>query len=178
MKQLKTTAYTDPITGETFSGQQWVDMQFDDDGYLFWTKKAAVKMFIDIPLPDCFTWAEKGRLTELQHYMLKDHQLLVYRSHDGIRPLDIECMCRILGMSERRCHALVSKAKQEHVLKEIKIDSLIYFAYNPVYGFKGKRMSVMVYIMFQDELRKYLKPWVTERFEEQAQELRPSIKLI
>ena len=177
-KMLKTTSYTDTSNGLTTEKQQYVDAQFSDNGYLFWCKKNSVKTFIDTPLPNEFTWAERGRLTELQHYMLKDNQLIVYRSNKGITPITVNDMCRIFEMSDRQCKALVIKAKQYKIIKEVSIDGIKYFAYNPIYGFKGKRMSVIVFILFQEELKSKMPAWVINKFMNEAEEIRPTIKII
>ena len=177
-KILKTTSYTNMSTGLTTEKQQYVDTQFSEDGYLFWCKRNSVKTFIDTPLPNTFTWAERGRLTELQHYMLKDNQLIVYRSHGGIKAITISDMCRIFDMSSRQCKALIIKAKQYNVIKEVSIDGSKYFAYSPIYGFKGKRLSTIVFIMFQNELISIMPAWVVKRFLEEAEEIRPTIKII
>jgi hypothetical protein len=177
-KMLKTTSYTDTETGLTSERQRYVDAQFSEDGYLFWCKKNSVKTFVDIPLPNAFTWAERGRLTELQHYMLKDNQLIVYRSHSGIKPIAVEDMRRIFEMSDRQCRVLIAKAKQHKIIKEVSIDGIKYFAYNPVYGFKGKRMSIIVFILFQEELKSLMPPWVVEKFMNEAEEIRPTIRII
>lgn len=175
---LKTTKYLNPCTGELNEKESWVDTYFNDDGYLFYNRKMGYKIFTEICLPEEFTWSEKGRIQELQHYILKDNQLLVYRSNDKIKPIGGNEMCRIFDMSGRQCRTLINKMKSLKVIKEVSIDGIEYFAFNPLYAFKDKRLSVGVYLMFQEELRSVLPQWVIKKFAEQIQELRPSIKII
>lgn len=177
-KAIKTTSYLNPETGEFTARKSWVDMQFNTDGYLMQPNKNSVRMFLDSPLPDKLTWAEQGRLIRLQHYILRENQLLVYRSHGALKPVDIPEMCRILNMSERQCKGLMSKSQALGVVKEIQIDDTRYFMFNPIYGLKGKRLSLTVYLMFQEELQPVLPKWVIERFLSQAQEILPNIKAI
>lgn len=177
-KQIKSIKYTNPVTGEYKSSQYWVDMIFDDDGYLFWSNKNNVKTFLDLPLPKVFTWAEKGRINELKHYILRDNQFLAYRSNNGIKPLEISNMCKVLEISERQCRALIKKIKDIGIIKEVCVDGIKYFAFNPVYGFRGKRLSLNVFIFFQEELSAVLPKWVTNEFMLQAKELNPNIKII
>lgn len=177
-KALKTTTYQNLDTGEFVEKKSWVDLQFNDNGYLFRSNNNSVKSYLDCPMPQELTWAEKGRLLELRHYILKDNQLLVYRSHGTIKPVDIPEISRILEMSGRQAQNLMQRAAQCKVIKEIQLDGLRYFMFNPVYAFKGKRLTLDVYIMFQEELKSILPKWVVSRFLAQAKELRPNIRLI
>jgi len=177
-KGVKVTSYINQETGEFKEFQQLVDLQFDEDGYLFWNRKANVKTFLEIPIPDIFTWSEKGRINELKHYILKDNQFLVYRSGNVIKPITSIEMCKIIGMSERQCKALVSKMKKAKIIKEIAFDGLVYIAFNPLFGFKEKRLTLNVYLFFQEELSNVLPKWAIDRFSAEALELKPNFKVI
>ena len=175
---VKEIKYIDKETGETYIKKSFVDLQFTDDGYLFWNRKNNIKTFLDIPLPKQFSWAEKGRIEELKHYILRDNQFLVHRSGNLIKPLTTENMMRILGMSERQCKALIRKMKTLNVIKEIKFGDLTYFAFNPLYGLKEKRLSLNVYLFFQDDLKDVLPKWVVQKFVSQANEIQPHFEII
>lgn len=175
----KTVRYVDKTTGEYRERMQFIDLKFDDeDGYLWWSRKLSVKTFIDVPLPSCFTWAEKGRINELKYYMLKDNQFLVYRHSNTLKPLDVDAMCKILNMSKRQCSALIRKMKDEKVIKEVSFGGIKYLAFSPLYGFKGKRLNLTVYLIFQDELINVLPSWVIDKFSQTAVELRPMFEII
>ncbi len=177
-KALKITQYVNTETGEMYNKRQYVDLQFNEDGYLFWNRKTNVKTFIEYPLPKAFTWTEKGRINELKHYILKDNQFLVFRSGNTIKPIGLKEMMRILNMSERQCRALLIKMKKFNIIKEVSFDNLTYFAYNPLYGFKGKRLNLNVYLFFQDELKRVLPKWVVEKFAGEAKVLKPKFTII
>lgn len=178
-KMSKVTSYIDHNTGETFTRQSMVDKQFDpEEGYLFWNRKQHIKVFSDRKLPDEFTWAEKGRIDELKRYMLKNNQFLVYRTGNVLKPLSVHDIGRILEMSDRQARQLMAKCKKYYIIKEIEIDGITYFAFNPVYGLKNKRISLTMYLIFQEQLRTELPRWVVDRFAEQAEELKPTIKII
>lgn len=176
-KAKKITRYINP-SGEFSEKFRWVDLQFDENGYLFWNRKANVKTFIEVPLPEEFTWAERGRIHELKHYILKDNQFLVYRSGNTIKPITITEMSKVLDMSERQCKALIKKMKLSSIIKEISFDGLVYFVFNPLYGFKEKRLSLNVFLFFQEEFKKVLPKWVIEKFLAEAIELRPKFQVI
>lgn len=177
-RAIKLTQYINPETGEIYEKKQYVDMQFNEDGYLFWNRKSNVKTFIEHPLPKDFTWTEKGRINELKHYILRENQFLVFRSGNNIKPIGVKEMMRILDMSERQCKALIKKMKKYNIIKEVKFDGLTYFAFNPLYGFKGKRLNLNVYLFFQDELKKVLPNWVIEKFAGEAKLLKPRFQII
>lgn len=179
MKQLRTVTYTNPETGEYKEKKNWVDIQFDsEEGYLFWNRKSSIRSFLDAPLPIQFTWSEKGRIQELKYYILRSNQLLVYRGHNVIKPLLIPQMSNLLEMSERQCKTLIRKMKDYHIIKEISFGGIIYYAFSPIYAFKGKRLSLDTYLMFQNELKDVLPMWVVKKFTEQARELKPDIRII
>lgn len=178
---MKTEKITTYINGnkEIFTKHQYIDMQFDnEDGYLFWNKKSSVKTFIESNLPDIFNWEEKGRIHELKNYMLQDSQLLVYRGNRCIKPLTIKELCPILKLSERFCKLFIKKLKDNSVIKEIEIDRIKYFAFNPIYGLKTKRISLTLFVLFQEELEKVLPKWVINKFIEQSTEIKPNIRII
>lgn len=177
-KAVKHTQYINPQTGEIHNKIQYVDMQFNEDGYLFWNRKSNIKTFIEHPLPKNFTWTEKGRINELKHYILRDNQFLVFRSGNTIKPIGIKEMMRILDMSERQCKALVKKMKKFNIIKEVKFDGLTYFAFNPLYGFKGKRLNLNVYLFFQDDLKHVLPKWVIDKFVGEAEALKPRFEIV
>ena len=174
----KITRYLDKQTGEYHDVVHHIDLQFNEQGYLFWNRKTNVKTFVENPLPTSFTWAERGRIHELKHYILKENQFLVYRSGNTIKPITAIEMGRILGMSSRQCINLIRKMKKERIVKEISIDGLVYFVFNPAYGFKGKRLNLTVFMFFQNELIKILPKWVIDKFSEYAVELRPMFQII
>lgn len=177
-KGIKKTSYLNPKTGEYAEKRQWIDLQFDDEGYLFWNRKANVKTFLDMPLPKSFTWSERGRIHELKHYIIRDNQFLAYRSNNVIKPITANEMCKIFTMSTRQCLSLIRKMKAEKVIKEIKFDGLVWFAFNPLYGFKEKRLNLNVYLFFQDEFANVLPKWVIERYTQEANELMPKFEII
>lgn len=177
-KALKLIRYVNKDTGEFYDKRQYVDLQFNEEGYLFWNRKNNVKTFLECKLPKEFSWTEKGRIEELKHYILKDNQFLVYRSGNSIKPLGVQEMMKILEMTERQCRVLIKKMKTFNIVKEVKVDTLTYFTFNPLYGFKGKRLGLNVYLFFQEELKQVLPKWVVEKFVGEAEEIKPLFTII
>jgi len=81
-------------------------------------------------------------------------------------------------MSERQCKALIRKMKKEKIIKEIAFDGGIYFAFNPLFGLKERRLTIHVFVFFQEELKNVLPNWAIVRFLQEAKELSPVFKII
>jgi hypothetical protein len=174
---LKEISYVDEKTGKRFTKNKYISDPINDKGYLFWTRKSCVKSYLDIPLPECFTWADKGRINELRYYII-DGQLLAYKSGNVIKPLTCKEISRIFELSDRKTKEIVKKMKKNSVVKEISIDGLKYYAFNPVYGFKGNRLTLNVFIFFQDELKEHLPEWAYCELMQQVKEIKPNIKVL
>lgn len=178
-KMLKTTSYLNPKTGEITEHKSYVDMIFDDEaGYVAWAKKKAIKTYIDMPLPKAFSWAEKGKIEALRHYILRDNQFLVYRSGNAIKPMGVQQIGKLLDMSENRTKIFIRKLKHHSVIKEVSLSGVVYYSFNPMYGIKDKRITLTLFLIFQEELKGELPPWVVEKFLEQAEELKPQLTVI
>lgn len=178
-KMEKVVSYKNPITGEVIEKTSYVDMFYDDEtGYMAWTKRKGVKTYMDRGLPDELSFADRGRVDELRHYILRDNQFLVYRSNGTIKPIGINQLTKILDLSERRCKLFMKKLKQLVIVKEVNFNGLTYYSFNPIYGMKDKRITLTLFLIFQAELRTELPLWVINKFLEQAEELKPNLRVI
>lgn len=178
-KVLKRTRYENQHTGEIFDKKMLVEPLFDEEkGYLFKNKTHAIRQFLDRPFPSSLSWSEQGRLGLLKHYMLSDNQFLVHRSSSAMKPISMKDICKIVNMSDRQSRTFIKKAKEAGVLKEVVFDGLTYYAFNPIYALKARRVSLTLFVLFQDELKQALPPWVVAKFLEQANELKPNIEIV
>ncbi len=128
-------------------------------------------------MPKDFTWAERGRIDELRYYIIKENQLLGYRS-GIIKPLGIKEMAKIFNAGERQIKDLVKKMKKNNILKEVSINGIAWYAFNPLYGLKGKRITYTIFTIFQEELTSVLPIKVVNTFILQAEEIKDNIKII
>jgi len=178
-KSEKTISYLNQQTGEIHEKKSYVDMLFDEEtGYAAWTNKKGTKTYNGNHIPKVFTWAEKGRIEELKHYILRDNQFLVYRSHNVIKPIGVTQLQNIFELSLDRSRKLIRKLKQHSIIKEVNFDNTIYYSFNPIYGIKDKRITLTLFIIFQEELTDMIPPWVISKFIQQAAELKPMVKVI
>lgn len=142
-----------------------------------WSNKNFIKTFQDQRLPEEFTWTERGRINELRHYIIEENQFLGYRNK-GFKPLDSKKMAEIFNAGERQTKELIKKMKDYSIIKEVLIDGEIWYAFNPIYGLKGKRITYTIFIIFQKELTPILPLHIVNKFMGQLEEIRSNIKII
>lgn len=162
--------FTNMETGEvTYDNPKLRDMQFSSEiGYLYRFRDGYVKKFADTPLPKDLSWAEKGKLAELQSYIIGDSQLLGQRNNGKIISLNIKDISELFQCKERQAQNTINRAIQYKVIKEISIDNIVWYSYSPIYGFRGKRISFDTFINWQEELSHVLPDWVRGEFIKQA----------
>jgi hypothetical protein len=87
-------------------------------------------------------------------------------------------MAEIFGTGVRQTKELIKKMKDYKVIKEVSIDGEIWYAFNPIYGLKGKRITNTIFVIFKRELIKVLPPHIVNNFLYQTENLRKNIKII
>ena len=169
-KQLTRTQSINLETGEiTYSQPRKTDMRFSDEkGYLYKHTDNYIKKFMDSPLPEELSWVDQGKLSRLQSYIIGSSQLLGKRENGRFKTLTIKDLAELFKCKERWVYSTLREAKKHHVLKEVVIDEVVWYAYNPIYGLKDKRITLETYLIFQDELKEVLPEWVQKNFTMQA----------
>lgn len=140
-----------------------VEERYNEDGFLYKDKTSFLKSFTDVAYPDELTWAEKGRLGRLEKE-IKEDQILAYRSGNVIKPHSIESMSKILDCSPRQTTALIKKCKKLKVIGEAKIHGKRCYLLNPSYKLRGRRISLIVWIVFQEYFKANLPQYAYEYF--------------
>ena len=87
-------------------------------------------------------------------------------------------MAEIFNAGERQTKELIKKMKDYKILKEVSIDGVIWYAFNPIYGLKGKRITYTIFIIFQQELIPILPYNIINSFMGRLQEIGTNIKII
>lgn len=168
-------------TGECTQKINYYDLIFDEeDGYMMWHNWNRVTKFLRKKLPDCFTFADRGRIDLLREYIAKDSQLLVHKVNKRIRPLNFESLQRTLKLKPTQLRVFLKKCKENKVLKEVVLDGIKYFALNPIYGIAGKRINLTTFIIFQEEFiaDNDFPRWVIHKFMGQIKEISPNLSII
>ena len=121
---------------------------------------------------------DEGRIARIKKYILWENQLITYRSGNTIKPVTIKDLSRIWDTTERQCREFIRKLKGHGIIKEVRIDEKKYFCFNPIYGMKDKRITLTLFIIFQEEMKVILPQWVIQKFLEQVNEIAPRIKIV
>lgn len=165
---IKKVAYINENTGEYVEKEYKVKDTYNTKGYLFRSKSEIIKSFFDKPFPKELNFDDKGKLHDIS-YLVCENQLLGYRSNDEIKPYTKSKLQKYLGDSESTFKRFFKRARKANIIRKVKIDGKIWYMYNPIYKFVGKRLSLTTYIAFQDILKEELPEWVINRFLEDMQ---------
>lgn len=139
----------------------------NEDGYRIPSHKAGCRFFADVPLPKCLSHQDKGRLYDLSFYLIGDVNLLGYRTGKNIVGYTPQEICKIADIKGARAREFLKRMSDLHIIK--KFDLGYYM--NPAYFMvSGKRLSLDMFLHFQDELIPILPRWALNSFLQQAKE--------
>lgn len=153
-------------TGEvTYSSPRLVDQEFSvEKGYIYRMRDNYIKNFDDTSLPKELSWAEKGKLSELRLFLIGDSQLLGRRKNGKFIPLTVEDISKVFECKIANAYRTISRAKEYKVIKEVLIENILWYTYNPLYGLKGKRINMDTFIAWQEELSPVLNARIKGEF--------------
>lgn len=175
MKKL--VRYVNEETGEYHEKEYNMPTYYNQEGYLYRNKSLHIKSFCDRPLPEQFTHAEIGKLSIISYYIGRD-QIIGYKSGNLIKPHTVATISRLLKQSDKNTRRLLKKAKEFNIIREVVINGEKYYMYNPLYKLAVKRVSLTVYIAFQDMLSHELPEWVIRNYLSDIKEFNDQIMLI
>lgn len=157
-------------TGEVLYSNQYQKIFFSNEkGYVFFTHKNSIRIFDDINLPDDITDDEIGKLFKLSKKTYKNTNMLMYRSKNNIKAMQIEHISKLLGVSLRRAQMFVHKMIKYHIMAKVLIKNSeksyeVQYYLNPLYFFHSKYLNLNLYLLFKNDLDKYLPKWVIAKF--------------
>ncbi len=166
---LKLIKNIDHKTGYTYSEKtRFIEDTFNEDGYRVPPRKAGVKMFNGVPLPQEMTYPEKGRIADLSKRMITATNMLGYRSGGQILPYTAEHLMNLVQLSPRWGRPFLKKmiklgVMQVNTRKYGGIESTEYYI-NPAYFFAGRRISFNLYLLFREHLDPILPQKVKDDF--------------
>lgn len=163
----------DVATGEVVKQKEfYLKNRFDvEKGFYFISQKNNhIKIFPE-NLPEDLTDADIGKLFKLSKQLQSNSNLLVYRSGNNIKPMQIKHISRLLGISERSCARFINKMLKLHIMgktveRNCKFSLMCYKKYFlcPTVFFCGCWLNYNLYIMFRSDLDKILPNWVVSKF--------------
>lgn len=137
----------------------------NEEGYRFPSHKAGARLFRDVKMPEGITYQDKGRLYDLSQLMVGNTNLIGYREHGRIKGYSDSEIGGIVSLSGKRTKEFIKRMVQKNILR--KLDAGYYV--NPAYFMStGQRLSLELFIHFQDALTPILPKWAVNHFLAQA----------
>jgi hypothetical protein len=136
------------------------------EGYRFPSHKAGARLFRDVKLPKEISYQDKGRMYDLSQLMVGNSNLIGYKQDGKIYGYTDSEIGEIVELSGKRGKEFIKRMITYKVIK--KLDAGYYI--NPAFFMStGQRLSLTLFINFQDELIPLLPRWVIDDFLLQAQ---------
>lgn len=141
----------------------------EEEGYLFWNRKNAVKSFEGVEYPESMNDMEVGRLARLSKKIWAKTNMLGYRGNGGVKAYDDEGISKVLGVQIRQGRAFIKKMMDLGIMAKVVIEtdgSKKEFQYylNPIYFFSSNRIPLNLYLIFKDQLDTVIDDWVKESY--------------
>lgn len=135
------------------------------EGYRFPSHKAGARLFRDVKLPKEISYQDKGRMYDLSQLMIGNTNLIGYKQDGKIYGYTDSEIGELVDLSGKRCKEFIKRMLANKVIK--KLDAGYYI--NPAFFMStGQRLSLELFIHFQDELIPLLPKWVIDEFLLQA----------
>lgn len=137
----------------------------NEEGYRFPSHKAGARLFRDVSLPREISYQDKGRMYDLSQLMVGNTNLIGYKQDGKIYGYTDNEIGDIVELSGKRGKEFVKRMIANKIIK--KLDAGYYI--NPAFFMStGQRLSLELFINFQDELIPLLPKWVIDDFLLQA----------
>lgn len=179
MKDSKAIKQTKIINsdGTFWVKEEQIIQRYNERGFLYRNRSSYLKKFMDKPYPKELSYTDKGQLSDLEYEVNAD-QLLVYKSHNEIKPHTATTIARLLDVKVRRVYQLLKKCKELGVIGEVKIDGEKYYMLNPIYKLYGNRISLTTFIVFQKQLMQELPQWAIDTFLQDLTTIQDKVEVI
>lgn len=166
---IKQVQYFDDKTGEVFkTNKTKYPNSFTDEGMLYKARSSKAIFDKKMDLPDCLTFADKGRFFELARRTYRQTNFLGYRSNGKVKPYTDEQIGEILALNERQAKRYINKLIKLGVMARCRVqfNTLVEIQYyiNPLYYLESKRLNDNLYLLFRSELDKHLPEWAKVEF--------------
>lgn len=160
-------------TGEIFFQKDDRLDTMTDEGYRFPHNKAGVVMFGDMDFPSSLSDADIGRITRLcRRHIVGDSNMLGYRKGRRIYPMTPAEIAGYAGYDSRRGEMFVARMSEHGIIKKSVVDGVDSYFVNPAYYMqRGKRLTMSLFLLFQDDISPLMPAWAVNHFLRQAREL-------
>lgn len=167
-KRFKYERIVDEDTGEVLSTKV-IDLfnRWDDRrGWKYYQGRASIMGVRGKQFPEGVSDAEIGRLARISQYLIGDSGILGYRgSGNTIKPVTLETMSHILGISQRSAYRLLSTAREKGLIAEMILDGQTWFCMNPLYFTASDWIPLSLFLCFREHIEKDMPRAAIEHYE-------------
>jgi len=145
------------------------DMFDEEKGYLFWNKTGFVKTFQDVELPKKITKTDIANLFLLSKKVYSTTNMIGYRGNGGIRVMSVEQMARVIRDTDRHTVTFLNRMIKHRIIARVEVkvgedDIVTQYYFNPIYFFSSNRLSLNLYLLFQNDLEPFIPEYVRQKF--------------
>ncbi|MDD5037207.1 MAG: hypothetical protein PHE55_20970 [Methylococcaceae bacterium] len=143
-----------------------------DEGYRFPAHKLGARMFADVDFPKGMSDLEIGKMARLARYhMIAATNMLGYRQSGRIESYTSPEIAELVGYTDRQGRRFMARMLQLRVMRRWQSDGQSQYYINPAYFIaNGKRLTLDLFMHFQDELQPLLPPEIMQEFLRQARD--------
>lgn len=128
------------------------------DGYLLHHRKSHLRVF------DYESWqldeGDKSKLIRLAWHMNHDNALGSKRK--VFRPYTLQQLGEVVGLTPNRMYEFKKRLSDAGIIRQL--DAIFYLS--PIYVMKGKRLSLLLYTVFETELDPHLTNYTKQLFKQ------------
>jgi hypothetical protein len=168
---VKETKLINTETGEVLSqSTKNIDYFDNEKGYLLFARKNYSRVFNDIRIPKDFNDSELGKIYRLQEHIQQSTNMMIKRTKRGYRPMSLDEMVQLTNLSDRFGKEFIKKMITHKLIARVTVETgertTVQYYFNPLYFHNDKRLSVMLYNLFKEEIDPYINLWVKIAFKE------------
>ena len=142
----------------------------EEKGYMLFLNKRNVRIFPDIDFPESFGMSDIARLFLLSRHIVGTTNMIGKRVRNGIRPMSVEDMSKIADMPYRRFVTWLNRMIRAGMIARVKVKTeeteVTQYYMNPLYFFSSRYLPLNLYLLFQEQIDRYLPEWVKRKYGE------------
>lgn len=157
--------------------EEQIIQRYNERGFLYRNRSLYLKDFKDRYLPDQLSWTDKGKLERL-YYEMGENQILVYDSHNEKKYHTTTTIAKIFNQTEKQTRKLISNAVEADVMRVVRINGKKCYMLSPIYKLYGKRISLITFVAFQEQLMRELPAWAINTFLNDSRQMTDYVEIV
>lgn len=140
-------------------------------GYKLYHNRKSINGISDISFPVEMTPKEIGYSAMLSRYLVGESNLLGYRGAKNVwKAMSPEMMFKKLGVKKSAGYTFMKKMNRLGMIAKVTVElegtKQVHYYMNPLYFHNGKHVPLNLYLIFQDQIDRYIPKWAQERYAE------------